>query len=307
MINHYNLPAIGNLVCFEVAARHLSFKVASRELNVTPAAVSHRIKALEEELGQNLFIREARGVSLTNAGSLLFVACQRGLATISETVSRLPTLHDPIVVTVSATSAVSALWLTPRLATFLSLYPDIPVFQMVHDNDVAAGCDLSINYGDPSSEVDEVLPLFAGRILALGTRQFAERWEINSVTDLLKAPLIHTVQEEQYWTSWNDWFEQTGHGRPVGSSYALNNYLVSLQAAENHIGAVLGWEGLLGETMINDNRLIQLVGEAMEAPDEFYLRIHNGASENALLVAKWLASSDDPLQQLDVQINGEVI
>ncbi|MEH0072269.1 LysR family transcriptional regulator [Pannonibacter sp. Pt2-lr] len=57
----YNLPPLGDLACFEVAARHLSFKRASAELNVTPAAVSHRIKTLEQELGQHLFVRHYRG------------------------------------------------------------------------------------------------------------------------------------------------------------------------------------------------------------------------------------------------------
>ena len=70
----YDLPSLGDLACFEAAARNLSFKVASSELNVTPAAVSHRIKALEQALGQPLFNPDYRGVELTEAGALLFVA-----------------------------------------------------------------------------------------------------------------------------------------------------------------------------------------------------------------------------------------
>ncbi len=175
----YNLPPLGDLACFEVAARHLSFKRASAELNVTPAAVSHRIKTLEQELGQNLFVRHYRGVELTEAGALLFVALQRGLERISEGVSRIRNGPVRSGVSIAATTAVSTLWLTPRLAGFFALRPDITLSQVVQDGVAPEGVDLSIHYGDPSEVADETVVLMQGRILALGTRQFDERHQIS--------------------------------------------------------------------------------------------------------------------------------
>ncbi|MEH0075214.1 LysR family transcriptional regulator [Pannonibacter sp. Pt2] len=283
----YNLPPLGDLACFEVAARHLSFKRASAELNVTPAAVSHRIKTLEQELGQHLFVRHYRGVELTEAGALLFVALQRGLERISEGVSRIRNGPVRSGVSIAATTAVSTLWLTPRLAGFFALRPDITLSQVVQDGAAPEGVDLSIHYGDPSEVADETVVLMQGRILALGTRQFDERHQIRTLKDLARAPLIHTRSDQPGWTTWRDWFGALAGTEPQGPGFSLNNYLVSLQAAEDHIGAVLGWDALV-EDHLQTGRLVPLVPEALASPWPFYLRIHGPASEDARLLANWL-------------------
>lgn len=263
--------------------------MASAEMNVTPAAVSHRIKSLERDLGQPLFERKFRGVELTEAGALLFVALQRGFETISECVTRLRNRQDQVGVSIMASTAVSGLWLTRRLAAFWSTHPDIAISQIVQESGAPLGPDLSIRYGDPSSEHDETRVLFHGKISALGTQKFANKHNITNVYDLLSAPLIHAQSGDQNWIGWDDWFSHLGAGAPSGPAYWLNNYLISLSAAEDNIGAVLGWENLSG-SHLKTGRLIQLVPETIDDPWPFYLRIHAGASANALLFADWLAS-----------------
>ena len=288
----YNLPPLGDLACFEVAARHLSFKRAASELNVTPAAVSHRIKALELELGQPLFLRHYRGVELTEAGALLFVALQRGLEGIAESVGRIRSRSVRSGVSIAATTAVSTLWLMPRLAGFLALHPEIALSQLVQDGPAPEGADLSIHYGDPAEVPDETAILMQDRILALGTRTFAERHRIGSLADLARAPLIHTRSDEPEWTTWPQWFQAMAGLQPTGPGFVLNNHLVSLQAAEDHIGAVLGWESLLGPHLAS-GRLVPLVPEALTSPWPFYLRIHGRASANARQLADWLMAQTD--------------
>ena len=73
------LPALNALRAFEAAARHLSFTKAAEELNVTPAAISHQIKALEEWLGLPLFRRRNREVILTEAGQIYYPGLREGL------------------------------------------------------------------------------------------------------------------------------------------------------------------------------------------------------------------------------------
>ncbi|WP_410217963.1 LysR family transcriptional regulator [Paracoccus sp. (in: a-proteobacteria)] len=285
----YNLPSLTDLACFEVAARHRSFKLASSELNVTPAAVSHRIKALEHELGQPLFTRRFRGVELTEAGALLFVALQRGFEVMSDSVSRIRNRHVRSGVSIAATTAMSTLWLMPRLAGFWKTHPSVAISQVVQDSGTPEGVDLSIHYGDPSLQDDETIILFRDRILALGTPYFAQFHGIDDLPDLSRAPLIHTHSESREWTTWSDWFAHLEAAEPQGPSFYLNNYLVSLKAAEDHMGAVLGWEGLLGSYLAAGS-LMPLVPRAMESPFPFYLRIHGRASANARLLADWLAS-----------------
>jgi LysR family transcriptional regulator, glycine cleavage system transcriptional activator len=219
--------------------------MASTELNVTPAAVSHRIKALENELGQPLFNRQYRGVELTEAGALLFVSLQRGFETISGTVQRIRSRHDRSGVSIAATTAMSGLWLTPRLAAFWKEHPGVAISQLIQDDRKPQDVDLSIHYGDPEAEDDETRVLFSDRILALGTEQFAETWGITRLADLSDVPLIHTQSGVNPYTEWSEWFATLDRPAPRGPGFHLNNYLISLQAAEDHIGAVLGWEGLL--------------------------------------------------------------
>ena len=86
---HYDLPPLTTLATFEITARRLSFKHVASELNVTPGAVSHQIKALESELGFSLFQRRHRGVALTQQGALLFHALEGSFIRISTVLNRL--------------------------------------------------------------------------------------------------------------------------------------------------------------------------------------------------------------------------
>src|SRR5690554_3383497 len=101
------------LVAFEAAARHVGFKAAARELNVTPAAISHQVKALETELRCQLFHRNHRGVELTETGAYLLVALQRGFEAMGDAVDQLRRRSNRASVTIAVTTAVSSLWLTP--------------------------------------------------------------------------------------------------------------------------------------------------------------------------------------------------
>ncbi|GGG63083.1 LysR family transcriptional regulator [Salipiger pallidus] len=285
----YDMPPLAALSCFEAAARQQSFKTAAQELNVTPAAVSHRIKALEFELGVPLFRRHHRGVELTESGAWLLLAVQRGFETISEALSHLRAGPDSPDVTVRASTAVSSLWLTPRLAAFWKVHPDVTVAQMVSDAAVAdQRCDLSIEYGPLDSSEDCRL-LFQGRIQAVGSPHFAEEKGITALEDLMRGPLIHLNEEETGWTGWRDWFAALGLSLPRGRGYSVNNYVVALQAAQDGMGAVLGWTELV-QDHIASGRLVPLVDEEIASPSDFYIRVHPHASDKAMLLCDWLAS-----------------
>lgn len=196
----YDLSPMTALISFEAAARHRSFKRAAAEINVTPAAVSHQIKALEADLGCALFIRQHRGVELTEKGAFLLVALQRGFETISASIAQLRNVPQSVDVTIRATTAVSALWLTPKLTAFWKSHPTISVAQIVNDLRPYAGTstgasagrdDLSIGYMEPEPGVDGWHILFRDRILALGTRGFAQKHGIRSARDLVRTPLVH--------------------------------------------------------------------------------------------------------------------
>ncbi|MBT5983603.1 MAG: LysR family transcriptional regulator, partial [Thiotrichales bacterium] len=136
---YYKLPPLTSLATFETAARHKSFKGAAEELGVTPGAVSHQIKFLETELGLSLFDRKHHGNNLTDHGESLFAVLQSSFTAISSTLANLKRSASDKEVIISATTAVSFLWLPPRLAQFWKQHPEIPVNQHVTDNPDSQG------------------------------------------------------------------------------------------------------------------------------------------------------------------------
>ncbi|WP_151719719.1 LysR family transcriptional regulator [Gemmobacter serpentinus] len=297
----YDLSSMTALISFEAAARHRSFKRAAAEINVTPAAVSHQIKALEADLGCTLFTRQHRGVDLTEKGAFLLVALQRGFETISASVAQLRNVPQSVDVTIRATTAVSALWLTPKLTAFWKSHPTISVAQIVNDVSPPGGApvgrdDLSIGYLEPGA-TDGWHILFRDRILALGTPGFAQKHGIRSARDLIHAPLVHLSGDDNPWTGWPDWFATLGLAAPATRGFLVNNHMIALQAAEDDVGAVLAWEGLM-QGALKQGRLTPLVPESIPSKTPFCLKVPPGLRGKARLFADWLianAAGDDAL------------
>lgn len=287
----YDFSSMTALICFEAAARNSSFKKAAQEMSVTPAAVSHQIKALETDLGCSLFLRRHRGVELTEKGAFLFLAIQRGFEAISEAVTQLRDQPEAVDVTIGTTTAVSSLWLTPKISAFWKLHPAITVSQIVSDVPLRTSrCDLSIHYGNPREDGVEYRKIFQDHIVALGTPGFAAEHGITGLDDLLKVPLVHSSGEETDWTTWADWFAALARPVPKGRGFHVNNHMIALQAAQDDVGAVLGWDGLV-ESLMAEGRLVKLVPASVPSPMAFYLKIHPRASSKARLFADWLVKS----------------
>ena len=113
------LPSLTALTAFEAAARHLSFKAAAGELNVTPAAVSRQIRNLEEDVGARLFHRLYRGVKLTPDGELLFETVTAGFTNIAATVDSIRSAPSEQRLSVGSTNAVASFWLLPPAQAIL--------------------------------------------------------------------------------------------------------------------------------------------------------------------------------------------
>ena len=119
------LPSLNALRAFEAAARHLSFTRAADELNVTQAAVSHQIKALEGQLGITLFRRLNRALLLTDEGQMLFPGVRDALDALAEATHRLKAREAGGPLTVSTLPSFAAKWLVPRMSRFQDRHPEI--------------------------------------------------------------------------------------------------------------------------------------------------------------------------------------
>ncbi|GAA0694583.1 LysR substrate-binding domain-containing protein [Marinobacterium maritimum] len=143
------LPSLSSLRTFEAAARLLSFKSAAHELNVSPTAVSHQIRALEDRLQLCLFERRTRSVELTPEGERLAAAAHKAMHELNETVNELTRQANQL--TVGTTASFAALWLVPKLHLFQQQYPgvelNIQAEDQLRDVEQDRRVDMVIRYG----------------------------------------------------------------------------------------------------------------------------------------------------------------
>jgi LysR family glycine cleavage system transcriptional activator len=144
------LPPLNALRAFEASARHLSFTKAADELAVTPAAVSHQVKALEDLLGVTLFRRTKRALLLTDEAQAVLPGIREGFERLLGAVEQLGTVGRSGVLTVSLAPSFAVKWLLPRLDRFQAAHPEIDVRVAASMELVDFGVgdvDLAIRYG----------------------------------------------------------------------------------------------------------------------------------------------------------------
>ena len=112
------LPPLTALRAFEAAARLASFKRAAQELSLSPTAISHQVRQLEDRLGLALFERQPRQVVLTEAGRRLYPVLRDGFDAAAATIEALRSAPPRPLLTISTTRAFAARWLVPRLGDF---------------------------------------------------------------------------------------------------------------------------------------------------------------------------------------------
>ncbi|NUU02716.1 transcriptional regulator GcvA [Herbaspirillum robiniae] len=144
------LPSLHALRAFEAAARHCSFTLAAQELHVTQGAVSHQIKALEDELGRALFERLPNQLRLTRPGHDYLTALSEAFDRIERATAQLDAVALGQRLAISSSPNFSAKWLVPRLGDFTRRHPGLELRleqSEGHVNFVREDIDAAIRYG----------------------------------------------------------------------------------------------------------------------------------------------------------------
>jgi LysR family transcriptional regulator, glycine cleavage system transcriptional activator len=258
------LLPLNALRAFEAIARHLSFAKAADELHVTPAALSHQIRALEEQLGLDLFHRRTRAIELTEAGRLIYPGIHAGFESVRNAIGQLDRARDGNVLVISATPGLVAKWLMPRLWRFLHEHPEIDarVSATLKLADFSAdGVDVAIRLskGDhPDLHVeklydDSVLPVCSPRLVEQG---------LKSVADLARFTLIHydIPMSTRAPPLWADWLAVAGpKGIDATRGLRVNVADHALDAAVAGAGVSLSFK-LIASDDVHSGRLVSPFG-----------------------------------------------
>jgi LysR family transcriptional regulator, glycine cleavage system transcriptional activator len=241
------LPPLASLRSFEAAARLLSFSGAARELFVTPTAVSHQIRSLEEWLGVKLFDRTTRSVRLTQVGRRYQPVVQAAFEQLESATQSIAAEATAEVVCVTTTTSFASKWLIPRLASFKALYPDIDVRISTQTESVdlaREGLDLGIRYGAGTwpGMVSErlqnarVFPVCSPDLLSGPV-------PLKTPSDLASHTLLHVSTMPDDWRVWLTAVGATGVDPVGGMTFEL--WLAALQAATDGLGVALGQDTLI--------------------------------------------------------------
>src|SRR5437868_7502549 len=205
MIRRY-LPLNG-LRAFEAAARHASLTKAAIELNVTPAALGHQVKALEERLGATLFHRLPRGLSLTDEGRALLPVLTESFDRMAAALARFDDGRGRELLSVGAVGSFAVAWLLPRLAAFASAHPEVDLRLSTNNNrvDIAEeGLDFAIRFGDGAWHGTDAVPLFPAPLTVLCSTEVAAR--LKTPADLAGETLLRSYRSDE----WPAWFAAAG-------------------------------------------------------------------------------------------------
>jgi DNA-binding transcriptional LysR family regulator len=248
------LPPLHALRAFEAAARHLSFKSAAAELHVTPAAVSHQIKALEDELGIKLFHRMTREIRLTEEGHALAPGLRDAFDRMTSAVERVTQAPTRAVLSISTLTTFAMLWLVPRMPRFQVRHPEVEVRVSTSQKTVdftREDFDAAIRLGRGNWQGLAQHKLFDDRLTPLCSPELARR--LRKPADLAELPLLDTDPDPE----WHFWFLAAGLERiAIKRGPSFDSTRISLEAAANGIGVAIG-DPLFAAELISSGRLVQ--------------------------------------------------
>ncbi|GAB4346896.1 MAG: transcriptional regulator GcvA [Gammaproteobacteria bacterium] len=291
------LPSLNALRAFEAAGRHLSLTRAAEELHVTPAAISHQVKSLEEYLNAPLFKRVNRGLLLTDTGQMLLPGLSDAFDRVAEVVSLARKTDDQRTLTVSVSQSFASKWLIPRLDRFYAQYPRYEIRLDASPRLVdfeREGIDLGVRYGTGGwggglEEIrlfrEEVFPVCSPKLQA-------GEHPIHHPEDLKWHTLLHmeAIFAGEGWIDWENWLKAAGVtdiDPRRGPRFSLLS--MAIEAAIEGQGVALGRSVLVADDLAA-GRLVKPLADSVPIDFAYYLVYPRRVANNPKIAAfrNWL-------------------
>jgi len=285
------LPSLDALRALECAARHLSFTKAAEELHVTQSALSHRISALERELGVVLFRRLARRLELSPAGEILAAGMRRALDEIVRAAELMEREQTARPLTVSVLPSFAMRWLVPRLVRFKERHPDIEIRVLAEPNmsNLRGGAaDLALRFGRGRYPEMHVVKLMPDSLFAVASPELIKRvGRIAAPAEIARFPLLfdHEAEGDTSGTGWTSWLQQVGAPEvPCKEGLRFNRADLMLEAAASGLGLALARRSLVLAD-IAAGRLVRVLPHEVPTQYDYYLVCVPELAERPSIVA----------------------
>ncbi len=265
-------PKIMSLRCFEAAARLLSFTKAGQELFITQAAVSQQIRALEQNLGCQLFLRQNKQLLLTQQGQQFVIQVRKALENIRLGIEQISQSGDQGVLNISVLPSFAARWLVPRLWRFLKSHPDIevriaPSLTLVDLNH--SDVDLAIRFGKGEYAGVHSTFLAGDEAFPVCTPELLQTGSLKKPEDLTKFVVIPDIGPKDL--TWNDWLKAVNcEHLKLQKGFTVNDNSLAIDAVLSGQGIALARRSLV-EKELESGRLIRPFPQSITTEYSYYL------------------------------------
>lgn len=306
MPRNARLPSLTALRALEAAVRHRSLSRAAAELHVTPAAVSHQIKALEEELGVVLLRREGRGLVPSFQAAAALPLLSQAFESLRGAARLLRPEADDRILTISVVPSFASTWLLPRLEDFQQAHPEVDVrldtkWGLTDFN--RDEVDLAVRYGpggysglfEEQLFAEEFFPVCSPRLLS-GAKP------LKQPEDLRHHRLLHV----DYPPDWRMWLQAAGvTGVDATRGPHFYQTVFALQAAEQGHGVAIGTTALV-QDLLAAGRLVRPFDLSVPHEHGYHLvapHVHLQRAKVAAFI-EWIraAAREGALRQEDFRV-----
>ncbi len=268
------LPPVHALSAFEAAARLSSFALAAEELCITPSALSHRIRLLEDFVGERLFLRDNRSISLSEFGRRYLEVVRGALRTLTDFPMPHRSAQMQPRVKVSVPPTFARYLLVPLLADFTRAHPNISIelFVSVPLYDLSLSeSDLEIRFGAGRYPNIVTVKLFEEPAFAVVSPQYLEKiGPLHEPADLRRATLLRSALEP-----WQPWFEAAGLDWPEPSTGVRVDDLGLLLEAIKHGHGIGLSRANFARDMLASGEVVRLFDVQLTSPPHAYYVVYD--------------------------------
>lgn len=282
-------PPLHALQGFVAAARFGNLSRAAESMHLTVSALSHQMRGLEARLGQQLLVRQARGVSLTADGQRLLDRIAPHLDAIAQAMQPFAARHDDML-TVSVIPSMASAWLVPRLATFLAAHPQLE-FNLQSSVEVVdfardQGVDAALRAGRGQWAGVIVEHLFDEWVAPVASPALVARMGSAHPATLEGWPLLGDPDAGNYW---NAWFARFGGQAPARYATTFDDSEALHRAAVEGVGVALARLTRV-RLLLESGQLLRLTRQQLKTDYAHYLVYPQRSSSHAGLLAfrDWL-------------------
>ena len=287
----YQIPPLIWLRAFEAAARLGNFTNASRELLLTPAAVSYQVRALEQYLGYPLFERAHRSLTLTRLGHTYLPSVSKAFSDLSISTMSVFGTRDRRPVRFRCANSFGHSIMIPRWQVFRDRYPDIDL-QMISaswsetlDTETLG---LDIRFGDGRWQDGTVEFLFSEPIIPVCHPDLALHHVENPLEQISRAPRLDIMGVVDTWENFFAQHNITGGARDLGLQ--VDQSVSALELAAQGLGHCLVLKSY-AQPYLNSGQLVQSCSVSMKSQSSHYI-VYSGPRKNlpmeAQIFCDWL-------------------